>query len=190
MSGARFHEKLSDTLHQEGFVPSLGVDPDLWIRDADDCFEYVCVDVDDLMAVMKNPAVFFRQLSNPALHNYKLKGVGVPEYHLGGNSGRDPDGTLWWGSQSYIKKMLRNYECQFLEAFQPRKVRLWQMVTILLSWTRVTYWTTKRSICICLWLEQCSGQSLAPCRIDIAYSTMVMSRFRIEPCIGHSLERL
>ena len=41
-SGARFHEKLSDTLRQEGFVPSLA-DPDLWIRDADDCYEYVCV---------------------------------------------------------------------------------------------------------------------------------------------------
>jgi hypothetical protein len=53
-----FHEKLSDTLRQGGFMPSLA-DPDLWICDADDCYEYVCVYVDDLMAVMKNPAEFF-----------------------------------------------------------------------------------------------------------------------------------
>jgi hypothetical protein len=42
-------------------------------------------------------------------YNYKLAGVRPPSYHLGGNFYRDKDGTLAWGEQSYIKKMLSNY---------------------------------------------------------------------------------
>ena len=34
-SGARFHEKLADTLRDMGFKPTLA-DPDLWLRDAGD----------------------------------------------------------------------------------------------------------------------------------------------------------
>jgi hypothetical protein len=36
-----------------------------------------------------------------------------PSYHLGGDFFRDPDGTLAWGAQSYVKKMLHNYEIMF-----------------------------------------------------------------------------
>ena len=61
-SGARFHEKLADTLRDLGFKPSLA-DPDLWYRDAGDCYEYICVYVDDLMAIMKDPNNFFETLT-------------------------------------------------------------------------------------------------------------------------------
>jgi hypothetical protein len=50
-SGARFHDKLHDTLTDMGFRPSYA-DPDLWIRDAGNCYEYICVYVDDLMAIL------------------------------------------------------------------------------------------------------------------------------------------
>ena len=46
-------------------------------------------------------------------HNFKLKVVGPLSYHLGGIFYCDPDGTLCWGSQTYVKKMLDNYERQF-----------------------------------------------------------------------------
>ena len=36
-----------------------------------------------------------------------------PTYHLGGDFGRDPNGTLFWGAKSYIDKMLSNYERMF-----------------------------------------------------------------------------
>ena len=45
-SGARFHAKFADTLRQLGFVPTYA-DPDVWIRDAGNCYEYVVVYVDD-----------------------------------------------------------------------------------------------------------------------------------------------
>ena len=57
-SGARFHEALANTLRKEGFIPSKA-DPDLWMRLAGSCYEYVCVYVDNLLVVMKEPSAFF-----------------------------------------------------------------------------------------------------------------------------------
>ena len=104
-SGARFHERFADTLRDLGFTPCIN-EPDLWLRDAGDHYEYICVYVDDLLAIMKEPEAFFELLTKK--YNYKLKGVETPQYHLGGNYFRDPDGTLGWGAQRYITRMLEN----------------------------------------------------------------------------------
>ena len=58
-SGVRFHEALANTLKKEGFILSKA-DPDLWVHPAGSCYEYVCVYVDDLLVVMKEPETFFR----------------------------------------------------------------------------------------------------------------------------------
>ena len=79
-SGARFHDRLADTLRDMGFTPCKS-EPDLWMRDRGDHYEYVCVYVDDLMAIMKEPQTFFDELQE--VYKYKLKGVGPPKYHLG-----------------------------------------------------------------------------------------------------------
>ena len=107
-SGARFHEELASKLGPMGFVPSKA-DPNLWMRDAGDHWEYLAVYVDDLMAIMKDPDKFFAELSEL----YILKGLGQPKYHLGGDFFRDKDGTLAWGAHTYVKKMLVNYEIMF-----------------------------------------------------------------------------
>ena len=109
-SGARYHETMANTLSNKGFKPTLA-DPDLWIRDKGDHYEYVCVYVDDLMMISKNPHEFFDTLVNK--YKYILKGVGPPSYHLGGDFGRDPDGTLYWGAQRYNEKLMFNYERMF-----------------------------------------------------------------------------
>ena len=109
-SGARFHERLADSLRDLGFQPTMA-DPDLWIRKTETCYEYICVYVDDLMAIMHDPQEFFDILTTK--YNYILKGVGHPEYHLGGNFGRDKDGTLYWGAKSYVEKMMSNYKRMF-----------------------------------------------------------------------------
>ena len=109
-SGARFHEVLAKTLRSEGFEPCLA-DSDLWLRNAGDHYEYICVYVDDLLVVMKNPLEFFQILKDK--YKYKLKGVGDPEYHLGGDFSRDPDSTLFWGARTYIDKMMKGYERMF-----------------------------------------------------------------------------
>jgi hypothetical protein len=109
-SGARFHDKLSDTLREMGYSPCKA-DPDVWLKDCGTHYEYVCVYVDDLMVMAKDPDEFFRILTE--CYRYKLKGVGDPAYHLGGDFFRDDDGTLAWGAKSYVEKMLRNYEVMF-----------------------------------------------------------------------------
>jgi hypothetical protein len=46
-------------------------------------------------------------------NRFQLKGVAKPSYHLGGDFFHDPDSTLAWGAQSYVKKMIGNYEIMF-----------------------------------------------------------------------------
>ena len=60
-SGSEFHQVLADVLWAKGFVPSAN-DNDAWYRDAEDCYEYVCVYVENLMAILKEPANFFEQV--------------------------------------------------------------------------------------------------------------------------------
>ena len=182
-SGARFHERLADALRIEGFLPSLA-DPDLWFRDAGDCYEYICVWVDDLMAILKDPAAFFEALR--ATHKFKLKGVGHPEYHLGGDFGRDPDGTLYWGSKTYVTKLLANYErlfggppAKYSSPLDPHDhpeldqspflresdIKVYQSLVGALQW------------------------AITLSRIDICTAVACLSRFRAQPREGH-LERV
>jgi hypothetical protein len=112
-SGARWGEKFADTLRLEGFFPCRA-DPCVWMRDAGDIWEYICIYVDDLATCLKDPDAFFKVLTGPK-YKYKLKGVGPIKYHLGGDFGRDEDGTLSWGSKTYVKRMLKNYEQMFGE---------------------------------------------------------------------------
>ena len=79
-SMGRWHEALSETLRLIGFQPSKA-DLDLWLRDAGDHYEYVAVYSDDLLVFSKEPTKILRGLE--AL--YPLKGVGRPEFYLGGD---------------------------------------------------------------------------------------------------------
>ena len=75
----RWHEALGSTLHLIGFSPSRA-DPDLWIRDAGDHYEYIAIYSDDLLVFSKDPIKILKGLE--AL--YPLKGVGRLEFYLGG----------------------------------------------------------------------------------------------------------
>jgi hypothetical protein len=74
-------------------------------------YEYVCVYVDDLMVMAKDPKAFLYKLIN--VHKYKLKGFGRPTHHLGGDFCSDKDGTLGWGAGTYCKKLIQEYERMF-----------------------------------------------------------------------------
>ena len=158
------------------------------MRPAGSCYEYVCVYVDDLLVVMKEPSTFFENLSKK--HGYKLKGVGDPEYHLGGNFGRDSDGTLFWGAKTYIAKSLKAYEHIFgslpskrtsclldkddhpelddTSLLEESDIKIYQSLIGSLQW------------------------AITLGRFNISISVMVMSCFRIAPRQGHmeSLKRI
>jgi Reverse transcriptase (RNA-dependent DNA polymerase) len=98
-SGARWHERLADVLHNLGFVPSQA-DPDVWMKDCGTHYEYICVYVDDLGIAMQKPS----DLTDALIQQYgfKLKGVGPMKYHLGADIWRDKDGTLCFGAKTYM----------------------------------------------------------------------------------------
>ena len=179
-SGARFHEKCADTLRDLGFKPTYA-DPDVWLRDAGDVYEYVTTWVDDLLVAMKKPKEFMDALQSEP-YKYKLKGVEEPKYHLGGDFFRDFDGTLCYGAQTYIKRLIQDYERLFSEA--PRKytsplqkgdhpeldmskpcdpddTMKYQSLIGALQWT------------------------ISLCRFDIANAVMTLSRYRTAPHYGH-----
>jgi hypothetical protein len=183
-SGSRWHAKFASTLYALGFVPTYA-DPDVWIRDAGDCYEYIVVYVDDILSALKNPSEFYEKLQSPPWR-YKLKNVEEPKYHLGGDFFRDRDGTLCYGAQTYIKRMVDNYKVMFGELpteshapldkkdqpelddsplCGPHDVQRFQSLIGAVQWT------------------------ISLCRLDVAQAVMSLSRFRVAPRQGH-LERL
>ena len=118
--GARWHDRLFDILQELKFKPSKA-DPDVWMRPVPGgtCYEYIAVYVDDLAIAAKDPQAFCHELKKK--YNFKLKGVGPLEYHLGCTYKKDPDGTLAVDPRKYVIKTLESYERMLKE--KPRKSR-------------------------------------------------------------------
>ena len=73
-SGLCFHEQLSKVLCTFEFQWSK-VDPDLWMRDIGDVWEYIVVYVDDIIVAMKDAQGFFDALQGPNV-GFTMKGIG------------------------------------------------------------------------------------------------------------------
>ena len=84
--------------------------------------EYVMVYVDDLAVALKDPKTFMDLLINR--YHFKLKGVGPLSYYLGCDYVHEADGTLYYGTRKYIKKMIANYKCMFGSKPTPRCLAL------------------------------------------------------------------
>jgi Reverse transcriptase (RNA-dependent DNA polymerase) len=172
-SGKSWHDLLFDTLKDMGFPPSLA-DPDIWMRDAGSCYEYVCSYVDDLTVIMHDPKAFFKNLSE---RGFGLKGVTEnPDVFLGGSVGRDPDGTLWWGAKRYITRCNDTYERIMGEKAIPKGFPMPEKSQPELEESaeldddgRSKY----QSLIGCLQWVVTFG------RFDIAVAVMTMSRFRV-----------
>ena len=176
----RFHEKFADMLSELGFRPTYA-DPDVWICDAGDVYEFVCVYVDNLLAAMKNPKEFMDKLQAEP-YSYKLKGVEEPKYHLGGDFFHDSDGTLCYGAQTYIKRLTHDYaqlfgeepkeamsplpsgdhpELDMSEPCGPDDTAKFQSLIGAMQWT------------------------ISLCRFDIANAMMTLGRYRAAPLVNH-----
>ena len=186
-SGARFHERLSDVLHQEGFVPSKA-DRDLWMKDCGDHYEYICTYVDDLLFVGKDPEMFFKRLRE--IHKFQLNGVGEPKYHLGGDFHRavKPEPILTWGSKTYIRRMLANYKNIFHEEVKKKKVYspLERGDHPELDESEFCDELNKKHY-LCMVGELQWAVTLG--RFDIMCAVNAMSRYRPQPRVGH-MDRL
>ena len=183
-SGLWYHEKFAETMHTLRFFQSF-TDPDVWMRDASDVYEYLVVYVDDLFAVMKDAQGFFDALQTDPW-NYKLKGVGDPKYHLGSDFFRDNDGTLCMGAQTYVKRFLLNYELLFGElpkmVFSPIDHEDHPKLDNTMPCGPEDTTKFQSLIGACQWM-------ISLCRFDLAQAVMSLGRFCNAPKQGH-LERL
>jgi hypothetical protein len=96
-----------------GFRPSKA-EEDIWMRNMGDHYAYLASYVDDMAIASRNPQAIIDALEG-APNNFKLKGMGVMEFHLGCDSFRDKSGTLCVGPQKYIKRMVHQYKALYGE---------------------------------------------------------------------------
>ena len=184
-SGKCWHDRLHDVLRSMGFFPSKA-EEDIWMRDADDHYEYICVYVDDLLIASKKPQAIIDQLTAKP-HSFKLKGTGPVKFHLGCDYFRDENNTLCAGPRKYIERMEIAYKNLFGSApsqkvqsplekndhpelddsplLEADGIAKYQSLIGTLQWT------------------------ISLGRFDIATAVMTMSSFRAAPREGH-LERL
>ena len=126
-SSARFHEHCAEKLRQLGFKPSL-FDCDFWYRDVGDHYEYLATFVDDLLVWSKDPMSIIEELKK----SYILKGVGVPEYYLGGDveildQHWKEDGVgIALSAKTYIKNVIPKFETLFDEIKDPILIIQWK----------------------------------------------------------------
>ena len=119
-SCAQFHAHLSANLKKIGFEPSWA-DANIWMKKKGDHYEYIGVYIDDLIVVSKDPMAILDQLKEP-VGPYNLKGVGTPEYYLGGDVViryvDDVIDYLETNARTYIKRI-----CDKLELLMEWKFR-------------------------------------------------------------------
>lgn len=128
LSGARWHDRLSDVLRQEGFMPCQA-EPDIWMHQNGEQYEYIAVYVDDLTFALKDPQTFIDILKQK--HNFKIKEAGPLKFHLGADFFWDKEGTMWMRPKSTSKDWQHHMK-RCLERDQvPRCTWHWRKTAIL-----------------------------------------------------------
>ena len=165
------------------FFPSKA-EPDIWMRKCKDHYEYIAACVDDLLIASKNPQGIVDILLNK--YNFKLKGTGSVQFHLGCDFFRDDDGVLCYAPKKYLEKLMDNYKRFFGQ--NPK-----QATSPLVKGDHPELDTSEllgiddikiyQSLIGALqWIIQIG-------RFDICTAVMTLSRFRAAPRQGH-LERV
>jgi len=180
-SGLRWHERFADILRNMKFFPCKA-EPDIWIRDMDDHYEYIAVYTDDLTIASRNPQAIIDVLKAKP-NNLKLKGTGELNFLLGCDYFREDDGTLMQVPRRYVVRMVETYERLFGE--KPKQVYRSPLEqndrpeldeTELLDAQGIRIYQSL--IGSAQWIVQLG-------RFDISVHIMTLSSFRIAPRIGH-----
>ncbi len=109
-SGLCWHKCFANCLRDMGFTPSKA-EPDIWMRQNGNIYEYIGVYMDDVTTAAKNPKAITDLLQTK--YQFKLKGMGPISFHLGCDFVREDDGTMCMSPRKYIEKLLGTYERMF-----------------------------------------------------------------------------
>ena len=182
-SAARFHEHLAAKLRKMGFTPSKA-DFDLWIRRlSDGSYEYIGCYVDDVIAFSKNPMAIIEELRK----DYILKGVGKPEYYLGGDV--EELGSDWNEDGIQIALSAKTYIENAVEKFEKVAGTLAQHNTPMASGYHPEMDDTplldERRTSLYRSLVGCANWIVTLGRFDVQFAVNCMSRFNMAPREGH-----
>ena len=182
-SSARFHEHLAAKLRRMGYLPSRA-DPDLWMKDMGTYYSYIATYIDDILAIDRDPLKIINEIKK----DYILKGIGAPEYYLGGDvetldeawnkegiatalSARTYIANVSEKMEKMLGVTLKNYTTPMAFEYHPELD-----TTPLIS----AFDTTKFRAMVgsCNWLITLG-------RLDINYAVQALSRYRTAPRQGH-----
>ena len=182
-SAARYHEHLSDTLRSLGFSPTKA-DANFWIRDKGDHYEYLASYVDDILIWSQDPMAIMEDLKKV----YTMKGVGIPEYYLGGDVTQldehwnKEDISLAFSAQTYIKNVIPKFETLFNHTLKPVRTPMAE-----------EFHPEVDDSPLCSSEDAAKFRSIIGCanwlitlgRFDIHYATMSLGRFNMAPRENH-----
>ncbi len=150
-------------------------------------YEYLATNIDDIAVFSRDPMAIIEELRKM----YVLKGIGKPEYYLGGNINETHEDSSWrqhgvnmsMSAETYIKNSLERLQ-QMLGCGDFRKAKSPMMAeyhpevedTDLLDATMASKY---RGIIGSLnWIVTLG-------RLDIVYATNTLARFSMAPRTGH-----
>jgi len=117
--GLRWHKRLSDVLREMGSFPSKA-EHDIWMRDKGNHYEHVAVHEDDLLIASREQGQIISPLEKK--HQFKLKGAGSIQFHLGCNFFCDENDALGFAPNKHIEKITDSYRRIF--GFNPKPASL------------------------------------------------------------------
>ena len=182
-SAARFHDHLASTFRSMDFKPSL-YDSDLWIRERGDHYEMLATYVDDILCFSRDPMPIMNELRD----KYVLKGVGMPEYYLGGNV--ETLGEEWQkheiftalSAATYIKNSTEKIESMMECALPNSPTPMAESYHPELDDSPIVNHELASKFRTMI---GCANWIITLGRFDVQYATSMMSRFSMAPREGH-----
>ena len=176
-SAARWHKALADMLVALGFKTSKA-NNNLWIKDCRDHYEYIATYVDNLLIIRQN----LMDVINNLKKKYPLKGVGSPEYYLGGNVFWGENGMLKTSAKTYIKRVCDKIEslmecrlCHYRSPMDPGYHPEVDKTDLLIGEDVSNY---------CM-MVGCLNWLVMLGRFDVHYAAATMAQYSMTPCEGH-----
>ena len=182
-SAARFHETLGDSLRKLDFKPSR-YDPDMWYRDMGDHYEYLASYVDDILVWSKDPVTFMKTLQE----EYILKGVGIPEYYLGGDVEHlnehwtNDNVSIALSAKTYISNCIPKFEELIGKKFRSFKTPMEESLHPEIDDSPLC---GERDHAIFRSIIGSLNWMITLGRFDVSYATSALSRFAMAPREGH-----
>jgi hypothetical protein len=182
-SSARFHEHLSTKLRAMGYRPSKA-DPDFWIKDCGAHYEYIATFVDDVLSFSRDPMKVIAELKR----DYVLKGIGKPEYYLGGDVVElDPAWTAEGiytalSARTYIKNVVEKFEALFNQEFRSHKS---PMDSEYHPESDESPFLLPKEASVYRGLIGSANWIITLGRFDIHYATNTLARYSMAPRVGH-----